>query len=189
MTAGLQRFLARLNCGVPKKKIVRNRLLFIYCQLYAICDRSRIICIHLKNKTMNPELINYLRIPISVVALAFAVWQYWQRRKIKKIIALEAIELHKNIAAALGATQAAKVAIANNAPPANEIGRAEGLSQAVLVESAKLFCNLRNTTLDDIDEMINDDQIQEQYRDIFNAFSNHKRGYIRRVIKYIRKVY
>lgn len=138
---------------------------------------------------MSPELINYVRTAISVVALAFGIWQYLQRRKIKRILSLEAIELHNNAAVALGATEAALSAIASKSPPDTEIGRARGISQAVLVGSVKLFCNLRDTTLDDIDEMISNQQILKQYGDIFRGFSNHKRGFIRQVIKCMRKVY
>lgn len=138
---------------------------------------------------MNPILLDYLRTTISIIAFAFAIWQYWQRRKIKRIISLEAMELHKNAAVALGATEDAIKAINTKNSPEIEIGRSRGLLQAVLVESVKLFCNLRNTTLDDIDEMIHDKQVLEQYGDIFRGFSNHRRGFFRRVIKCIRKAY
>lgn len=97
---------------------------------------------------MTPETI---KIIISIISLSFAIWQYLQKRRTKKLIAMEAVELHKNIAVALGATQSAKEKIANGQSPSFEVGRAEGLCQAVLYESAKLYCNLKDTKTDDID--------------------------------------
>ncbi|MHB9012668.1 MAG: hypothetical protein ACYC49_10665 [Ignavibacteriaceae bacterium] len=130
-----------------------------------------------------------LRTYISVFSLAFGIWQYLQNRKIKKLISLEAVELHKNVAVALGATQEAKKAIIAGASPNTEVGRAEGLTQAILFESAKLFCNLRNTSIDDVDDLITNGQLSNGYKDIYYSFSNKRRGLIRAVLKYFRRLY
>ena len=90
---------------------------------------------------------------------------------------------------ALGATQGAKAAITNNTSPAFEVGRTEGLAQAILFESAKLYCNLKNTSIDDIDDLINNGQLLEEYRAIYYSFSNNKRGFIRIGIKYLKKIF
>jgi hypothetical protein len=133
--------------------------------------------------------ITYIGISVSVASFIFGIWQYLQKRRIKRLISFEAVELHKNVAVALGATQGAKAAIANGTSPAIEVGRAEGLAQAILFESAKLYCNLKNTTLDDIDDLIINRQLLEEYREIYYSFSNNKRGFIRVIIKYLRKIY
>ncbi|MBV5282081.1 MAG: hypothetical protein JZU53_06545 [Paludibacter sp.] len=130
-----------------------------------------------------------IKILISILSLMFAVWQYSQKRKIKKLIALEAIELHKNISKALGATQAAKIAIATKQPPSAEIGRAEGICQAILYESAKLYCNLKDTKLDDIDDLISNGQLNEMYKDIYYSFSDSRRGSLRKITKWILKIF
>lgn len=138
------------------------------------------------NNYLTPE---YIRIFISVLSLVFAVWQYFRNRRIKKLISLEAIELHKNIAKVLGATQSAKIALENGNSPNFEIGRAEGISQAILYESAKLYCNLKDTKIDDIDDLISSSQLQPDYRHIYYSFSDARRGWISKQIKKIKKLF
>lgn len=120
---------------------------------------------------------------VTIISFAFGIWQYLQNRKIKRIIALEAVELHNNIAMALGATQAANEEIRNGQMPNIEVGRAEGLSQAVLHESAKLYCNLAGTKVDDIERLIKDGQLKEAYRHIYYSYSSNKRGRFRLWLK------
>jgi len=136
------------------------------------------------NQTITSE---NARLLIATLSFVFAIWQYLQKRRTKKLIALEAVELHKNIAVALGATQAAKDAVSNGISPSIEIGRAEGICQAVLFESAKLYCNLKDTKLDDIDEMIKSGQLEEGYRHIYYSFSDKRRGKVTLFIKEILK--
>ena len=138
---------------------------------------------------MDEELYTYLRITTVVISIFFAIWQYLQRRRIEKLIALKAIELHKTISIALGAAQQAIAAGVNNVQANVQIGRVEGLTNAALVESADLFCNLRKTTLDEIEEMVANQQIAAHYQDIFNAFSSRRIGFIRKVVKCISKIY
>lgn len=120
---------------------------------------------------------------VTVLSLAFAIWQYQQNRRIKKVIALEAVELHNNVSVALSATQAAKTAINNGQSPSIEVGRTEGMCQAVLHKSAKLYCNLANTKVDDIDDLINSGQLNSSYKHIYYSYSDHKRGRIRLLLK------
>lgn len=130
-----------------------------------------------------------LKILIAVISLFFGIWQYSQKRKTRKIISLEAVELHKNIAVALGATQAAKNAITNRLSPDFEIGRAEGMCQAILYESAKLYCNLSDTKLDDIDDLISAGQLNNNYKDIYYSFSDRKRGFISKCLKKLKIIF
>ena len=135
---------------------------------------------------MTSEQINYLRIAISILAILFGLWKYLQNRSIKKLISMEAMELHKNIGFALGAIQGAKDAALNYRSPILEIGRSEGISQSILQESAKLYCNLKNTTLDDIDDLIQNGQILDQYRTIYYSYSSPRRGWIGAIWKNIK---
>ncbi len=130
-----------------------------------------------------------IKIVISILSLVFAIWQYLQKRRTEKLIALEAVELHKNVAVALGATQAAKDSISKGNTGSFEIGRAEGLCQAVLYESAKLYCNLKNTKLDDIDDLISNGQLNSDYKDIYYSFSNKRRGFFGKIAKWILKLF
>ncbi len=135
---------------------------------------------------LNAESIS---IAISLLSLFFGIWQYSKNIKTKKLILNESIELHKNVSVALGATQGAKKAIVNGQSPSNEIGRAEGICQAILHESAKLYCNIGNTKLDDIDDLITNGQLQKIYKDIYYSYSAPKRGFIRSFFKKIWKIF
>jgi hypothetical protein len=135
------------------------------------------------------NIFNDIRTYISVVSFAFAIWQYVQKRKIEALISLEAVALHQNVAKALGAVQGASRAIGNNTSPVFEIGVVEGYNQAMLVESAKLYCNLKNTTIDDIDSLVTNQQLVDKYKDIYYSFSSRRRGMIRAILKWLRNIY
>jgi hypothetical protein len=130
-----------------------------------------------------------VKILIAFLSLVFAIWQYLQKRRIKKLISFEAVELHKNVSVALGATQAAKNAITNGSSPSTEIGRAEGLCQAILYESAKLYCNLKDTKIDDIDDLINNGQLDSDHKHIYYSFSDKKRGWLSCKMKKLSKIF
>ena len=125
-----------------------------------------------------------IRTVIAFLSFFFGLWQYAQRRKVEKIIALEAIELHNNIAVALGASDAAITAINNGGNVSASVGRSQGLCQAVLHESAKLYCNLKNTTLDDVDELIANSQLAANYQNIYYSYSAPRRGIIAKIRKW-----
>lgn len=129
---------------------------------------------------MTTEMMNYIRIGFSILSLAFGVWQYMKRRSIEHLISLEAVELHLNVGKALGAIQGAKEEIRKGDNPNVQIGMTEGILQAMRNESAKLFCNLRNTTIDDINELIKNEQLIEKYKDAYYAYSKRKVGWIRK---------
>ncbi len=137
------------------------------------------------------DILNYLNTDVTkniltMVSIVFGIVQYVQKRGIKHLISFEAAALHKNVGKALGAIQGAQ----NNSNDKNHlIGMAEGLNQALLTESAKLFCNLRDTTIDDIDELIKNGQLPEKYKDFYYSFSKRKIGTIRKIGKWVSKLY
>jgi hypothetical protein len=135
------------------------------------------------------NIITDFRTYISLVSLLFAVWQYRQKRKITALISLEAVALHKNVAQALGAVQNATRAIGTGTSPVYDVGVAEGYNQAMLNQSAKLYCNLKNTTIDDIDDLVTNKQLVDQYKNIYYSFSNRKRGLLRRTMKWMLKLF
>lgn len=130
-----------------------------------------------------------VRTYISVFSLIFAIWQYLQKRKIKTLISLEALLLHHKVAQALGAVQRASATIGTGGVPVQNIGEIEGYNQAILLESAKLYCNLKNTTTDDIDSLINEHRLIDQYRNIYYTFSDRRRGFIRLIFKWLINIY
>ena len=138
---------------------------------------------------MSPENLSYIRIGFSIASIAFGIGQYISRRRTERLIATEAVELHQNVAVALGAAQAAQIQVQAGTSPAFEIGRAVGVNQAVLHESAKLFCNLKNTTQDDIDDLITGNHLRAQYREIYYAYSSPRVGWIRRCLRRLGKAF
>jgi hypothetical protein len=138
---------------------------------------------------MSEEQFMYLRMSIILLSIGYGIWQHNQRRKIEKFIAHKAMELNRTIDIGLGAAQSAIRSIAAGTSASVDIGRAEGLLNAALVESADLYCNLKKTTLDEIEEMVANNQIVAQHQPIFNTFSNRRIGFIRKALKYIAKAY
>jgi hypothetical protein len=136
---------------------------------------------------MSPENVNYIRIGFSIFSIAFGIWQYLKRRSVEHLISLEAVKLHMNVGIALGATQGALNDVNNSKSPANHIGMAEGMNQSMLFDSAKLFCNLRNTTIDDIDVLIKNGQLPEKFKHIYYSYSKGKIGLLRRLGKWMTK--
>ncbi len=135
------------------------------------------------------NVLSDLRTYISVASFAFAIWQYVQKRKTEALISLEAVALHKNVAQALGAVQNASRAIGSGTSPVYDIGVVEGYNQAMLHESAKLYCNLKNTTIDDIDNLVANNQLMDQYKNIYYSFSSRKKGLIRVILKWLQRLY
>ena len=129
---------------------------------------------------------NATKTAITIFSLFFGVIQYLRKREIKHLIAIEAAELHKNVGKSLGAIQAAKTNIQERDVL---IGNAEGLNQAMLAESAKLFCTLRNTTIDDIDGLIEEGQLIEKYKEFYYTFSKRRKGTIRKIKKWFCHLY
>ena len=118
---------------------------------------------------------------ITFLSFIFGILQSFRIRKLNKIIGDEASELHKNIAINLGACQAAKGNVTNAQLVASEVGKAEGLAQAMLHESAKLVCNLKNTSHKDIDSMIAKGELYPQYKEIYYSFSNERDDFWKKI--------
>jgi hypothetical protein len=126
---------------------------------------------------------------ITIASFLFGVWQYWRRRKLEELISHDAVELHLNVAQALGSVQSAKDLIQNNSSAVYQIGMVEGYNQALLHGSAKLYCNLKNTSLDDIDNLIKNGQLPDKYRNIYSSYSKAKIGLLRYSWKYLKRIF
>ncbi len=79
---------------------------------------------------------------ITLISILFSAWQYFQKRTIKKLFYMHALEVHNDISKVLGAIQNTRSELNNSNNPSFEIGRAEGISQSILNGSARLYCNL-----------------------------------------------
>lgn len=135
---------------------------------------------------MENHLLDY-KLIIAILSLVFGIWHYWQKRKVKDMLAFEAIELNKNIGQALSSIQKAKEDIQKNQLPSIEVGLAEGYTQAMLLGTAKLYCSMKNTTIEDIDKMIIYNQLSPDNKNIYYSFSKPNKGIIRKLIRCIIK--
>lgn len=127
---------------------------------------------------------------ISIVSLVFAIFQLYRNKTLKRVVANDAMEIHHNVAKALGAIQQAKELDAKNQSATIEIGRAEGYSQALLYGTAKMYCFLQNLTIEQIDEMVSDQQLESTYQTIYYSYSrNEKRGLIRNLIRWFQQLW
>lgn len=138
---------------------------------------------------MSDEIISYIKLVSVFVSVFYGLWQNFQKRKLENFISNKAIGLSKTLAIALGASQIARNSIVNLQVVSNEIGRCEGLLNAALIESADLYCSLKKPTIDEIEELAQNNETINSYSDIFKMFSNSKRGFIRKVAKGISQVY
>lgn len=119
-------------------------------------------------------IITFITTTITILSTVVGCWQYTKSRKTKKLMIYEAITIHNNVAMVLGAIQNVKKNINNGESSKFEIGRAEGLSQAILHESAKLYCNLSNTTNKEIDSLVKNHKLKEEYNEIYYSYSHNK---------------
>lgn len=117
---------------------------------------------------------------ITVISLVFAIWQYYRSRKIKAFFESQAMDLHQNIANALGAIQGAKENRLNHDALTLEIGRAEGICQALLNNSASNLLNVSNLSSNQIEDRIREERLSPDYRSIYLRLSRNKQTRILR---------
>jgi hypothetical protein len=121
---------------------------------------------------------------ITVVSGIFGIYQYRKNASIKRLRIFDALLLHKLSAQALGAVQGN-----NNCSKMLEkvsgsefekkviydIGLSEGYCQSLFIETAKIFCNLQNISIKEINMMINNGQLDKQYKYIYISFAKDKK--------------
>lgn len=137
---------------------------------------------------MDVETVLFLKMLAGLVTAFYGLWQHFEKRKLENFISNKAIAISSIIGIGLGAVQEAK----RQTNPQNimtEIGRAEGLLNAALIDSADIYCNLKKTTILDIEEFSQSNDTIKGYKDIFLKFSAREEGLIRRMIKAIKKLY
>jgi hypothetical protein len=136
------------------------------------------------------DTINVSGIIVTLLSLAYGIIQNNRRKTLERLVANDAIEIHDNVTRGLGAIQTARTQTANGENPSLEIGRTEGYLQALLTGTAKNFCNIKKTTIEDVDEMIKNGQLQTGYRNAYVQYSsNEKRGYLRSFSKWLKKIW
>jgi len=126
------------------------------------------------------DILTIISIILAVISTAIAIYQYHKNAKIEQLRIFDALLLHKLSAQALGAIQGNNhytKMLENISGKGSikkfiyDIGLNEGYCQSLFVETAKIFCNLKNVSIQDIDNMINNEQIPKEYRYIYVSFA------------------
>lgn len=136
------------------------------------------------------DSLRVISILVAVISFVYGIIQNRRRKALERRVANDAIEIHDNVAKGLGAIQAAKLQSTNGQDPSFEMGRTEGYLQALVTGTAKTFCNIRKTSIEDIDEMINSNQLMPNFRSAYIQFSHiERRGLFSNFIKWVKKLY
>jgi hypothetical protein len=105
---------------------------------------------------------------ITVVSLVIGIYQFYKIKTIEQLRINDALLLHKLSGRALGAIQGNNTNTemlekfsenGNTIKIIYDIGLSEGYCQSLFVETAKIFCNLKNVTVQDINNMIENGQL------------------------------
>lgn len=134
------------------------------------------------NINMN-TLLTIIGTTITIISAIFGIYQYCKNIKIKQLRISDALLLHKLSGQALGAIQGNNnynKMLENFSGNGNEkkviydIGLSEGYCQSLFIETAKIFCNLKNISIWEIDSMIKNGQLDENYKNIYKSFARNK---------------
>jgi len=127
------------------------------------------------------EIISIIGFVTTVISIAFGIFQCRKNANIKQIRISEALLLHKLSGQALGAIQGNN---SNNVlknisgedkimKVVYDIGLSEGYCQSLFIETAKIFCSLKNISVNDVNDMIYNEQLDGNYKKIYVSFSSN----------------
>lgn len=114
-----------------------------------------------------------IKLLITVISIGFGLWQTRARFNIQKMFQQESFHLHRGVSLVLFNCQIAIEKIkANQISDALDISaRAEGGSQMLLLQTAKIICHYHEPTDADIDKWIARGKIDKNYKSLFLTFS------------------
>ena len=136
------------------------------------------------------DTINAIGILVSLLSLFFGFLQYWRKNEIQRLAANDAIEIHEIAAMGLGAIQGAKGKVEANQNPSIEIGITEGYLQSLTTGTAKMYCNILKTTIEDVNEMRKNEQLTDNFLKAFRQYSvNQKRGLLRNLLRWLKRLW
>jgi len=125
-------------------------------------------------------ILTILGIIITVISLSFGIYQHRKIININQLRISDALLLHKLSGQALGAVQGnnndskmlEKFSENGNIKKIiYDIGLIEGYCQALFIETAKIFCNLKNISIQEIDNMIKNEQLDKEHKNIYKSFA------------------
>ncbi len=118
---------------------------------------------------------------ITGIGVVFGLWQAKARFNIQKMLQQESFHLHRSVSLVLYNCQIAIEKIkANQIYDALDItARAEGGSQMLLQQTAKIVCHYHNPVDADIDDWIARGKIDKNYKSLFLSYSGKNSGWLR----------
>lgn len=122
-----------------------------------------------------------VKLAVTLISVIFALWQIKARLNIQKMLQQEAFHLHRSVSLVLYNCQIAIEKIkANQIPDALDItARAEGGTQMLLQQTAKIVCHYHNPVDADIDDWITRGKIDKNYKSLFLSYSGKSKGWLR----------
>jgi hypothetical protein len=116
------------------------------------------------------EIFSYC---VSLASIAVAVWQTNKNSNLKKYIKSDAMELYSETGILLGSAQTClkELQAGNNSLAIQEVGKAEGMAQALFQRSIKNIYHHFDFTRKNVDEWINKKKIQDHHKDAFLKYA------------------
>ena len=122
-----------------------------------------------------------IKLGVTVISVFVALWQIKARLNIQKMLQQESFHLHRSVSLVLYNCQIAIEKIkANQIYDALDItARAEGGTQMLLQQTAKIVCHYHNPVDADIDDWIARGKIDKNYKSLFMSYSQKNKGWLR----------
>lgn len=135
------------------------------------------------------DTIDIIKLGITVISVVVALWQTKARLNIQKMLEQESLHLHSSVDLVLGNCQKAIEYIKKNQIPEAlaSTASAEGGTQMLLKQTAKIVCHYHNPTDADIDNWISRGKIRENVRSLFLAYSEKNEGWLRSTYRKIKE--
>ena len=116
------------------------------------------------------QIISYA---FGVIGVVIGIYQIIQTYSLKQHIKTEALGTYLTTSLLLGKTQSCLEDIKNGDTPTSiqEAGRAEGIAQTLLIESAKNIHHHFKFTRKDLDVWINNGKVHEYHKGVFLSFA------------------
>jgi hypothetical protein len=109
---------------------------------------------------------------VTTIALLIALWQFWSRKKLNGFLRLEAMELYRTTGILLGAAQSCLGEIKNNnmALANADVGKIEGMAQALFQKSIKNIHHHFNYSEKTVDRWLKKNKIDGKHKKDFLTF-------------------
>ncbi|GEM_PF-1351879 len=116
------------------------------------------------------EIVSYL---VSAASIVVAVWQTVKNYNLKKYIKSDAMELYSETGILLGSVQAClkELQVGNNSLAIQEVGKAEGMAQALFQHSIKNIYHHFNFKRKKVNEWIKEKKIRESHKESFLKYA------------------